>query len=83
VRGWRVGKEAPPRGEHSLPPNVPGLLDLRCRRPGEDEPAGGAEWGPQRRIRAQVLFQLLTGHGPQLTDQVVAVRLRGAQIVGG
>jgi hypothetical protein len=59
-----------------------GLLDLRCRRPGEDDPARGREWGPHRRIRAQVLFQLLTGHGPQLADQVVAVRLRGAQIVG-
>ena len=59
-----------------------GLLDLRCRRPREDEPTRGREWGPQRRIRAQVLFQLLTGHGPELADQVVAVRLRGAQIVG-
>ena len=38
--------------------------------------------GSDRRIRAQVLFQLLTGHGPQLAENVVAVRLRGAQIVG-
>lgn len=59
-----------------------GLFDVRCRRPGQDDPARGREWGPERRIRAQVLFQLLTGHGPQLTDQVLAVRLRGAQIVG-
>ena len=48
----------------------------------EDDPSRGREWGPQRRIRAQVLFQLLTGHGPQLADSVVAVRVRGAQIVG-
>src|SRR4051794_33877769 len=59
-----------------------GLLDLRSRGHGENDPARGREWGPQRRIRAQILFQLLTGHGPQLAGPVVAVRLRGAQIVG-
>ena len=58
-----------------------GLLDLRVPRRGRTT-RPGAGWGPQRRIRAQVLFQLLTGHGPQLADPVVAVRLRGAQIVG-
>jgi hypothetical protein len=58
------------------------LLDLCCRRPGGDEPSRGGEWGAERRIRAQVLFQLLTGHGPQLAESVVAVRVRGAQIVG-
>ncbi|MBV8997161.1 MAG: hypothetical protein JO287_26485, partial [Pseudonocardiales bacterium] len=59
-----------------------GLLDLRCRRPGQDDPVRGQEWDRSRRVRAQVLFQLLTGHGPQLADNVMAVRLRGAQIVG-
>ena len=49
---------------------------------GEDEPARGQEWGQQRQIRAQVLFQLSTGHAPQLAERVVAVRLQGAQIVG-
>jgi hypothetical protein len=39
-------------------------------------------WGANRRVRAQVLFQLLTGYGPQLADPVVAVRLRGAHVVG-
>src|SRR3954470_7656277 len=59
------------------------LLDLRSRCNEEDDPARGQEWGPQRWIRAQVLFQLLTGHGPKLAEPVVlAVRLRGAQIVG-
>jgi hypothetical protein len=57
------------------------LLDLRSRRPGEDDPTRGQQWSPERRIRAQVLFHLLTGYGPGLTDGVVAVRLRGAQIV--
>ncbi len=58
------------------------LLDLRCRQPGEDDPIQGRKWGAHRRIRAQVLFQLLTGHGPKLADPAVAVRVRGAQIVG-
>jgi hypothetical protein len=57
-----------------------GLLDLRSR--GQDDPVRGREWGADRRIRAQVLFQLLTGQGPVLAVSVVAVRLRGAQIVG-
>ena len=58
------------------------VLDLRSRRSGEDDTVRGREWGPQRRIRAQVLFQLLTGQGPRLAEHVEAVRLRGAQIVG-
>jgi hypothetical protein len=59
-----------------------GLLDLRCRRPAEDDPIRGGEWDRDRWVRAQVLFQLLTGNGPQLSHSAVAVRLRGAQIVG-
>jgi hypothetical protein len=59
-----------------------GLLDLRCRQAGEDDPVRGQAWGANRRVRAQVLFQLLTGYGPQLADPVVAVRLRGAHVVG-
>lgn len=37
---------------------------------------------PHRRIRAQVIYQLLTGDGPRLADTIVAVRLRGAQVPG-
>jgi hypothetical protein len=40
-------------------------------------PRPGSEWDLQRRIRAQVLFQRVTGDGPALADSVVAVRLRG------
>lgn len=58
------------------------LLDLRSHRPEENDPVQGREWDPERRIRAQVLFQLLTGQGPILADSVVAVRLEGAQVVG-
>jgi hypothetical protein len=59
-----------------------GLLDLRSGRPGEDDPSQGRVWGKDRQIRAPVLFQLLTGHGPELTNNVIAVRLRGAYVVG-
>jgi hypothetical protein len=59
-----------------------GLLDLRCHRLGEDDPTRARDWGSHRRIRAQVLFQLLTGHGPKLAESVVAIRLQGAEIVG-
>lgn len=59
-----------------------GLVDLRCRRPRQDDPVRGQGWDRSRWVRAQVLFQLLTGHGPQLADSVVTVRLRGARIVG-
>lgn len=59
-----------------------GVLDLRSRQPGQDDPARGQEWGTERQIRAQVLFQLVTGQGPVLVDSVVAVRLQGARILG-
>jgi hypothetical protein len=39
------------------------LLDLRVRRAAEDHPAQGPGWGPERQIRSQVLFQLLSGRG--------------------
>ena len=58
------------------------LLDLRSGRLEVDDPVKGDAWASDRRIRAQVLYQLLTGHGPQLAETVVAVRLCGAQIVG-
>jgi hypothetical protein len=66
----------------SCVPTEGGLLDLRCRRAGEDDPVRGQAWRANQRVRAQVLFQLLTGYGPQLADPVVAVRLRGAHVVG-
>jgi hypothetical protein len=60
------------------------LLDRRSRRPGEDDPAQGRTWTKDRQIRAQLLRQLLTGHGclDQTFGSPLAVRLRGAQITG-
>ena len=53
-----------------------GLLDLRSRCPGEDDPARGRESGPQR-VRAQVLFQLLTGQDRTGGPHIPGVCLRG------
>jgi uncharacterized protein YjbI with pentapeptide repeats len=60
------------------------LLDRRTRRSGEDDPAQGRTWGNDRQIRAQLLRQLLAGHGclDQTFGPPLAVRLRGAQIAG-
>jgi len=60
------------------------LLDLRVRRAAEDHPAQGPGWGPERQIRSQVLFQLLSGRGEldKTFGTPMAVRVRGAQVVG-
>lgn len=60
------------------------LLDSRCRRSDEADPAGGRAWGKTRQIRAQVLRQLLTGEGclDQTFDRPLAVRLRGISVSG-
>src|SRR5512143_3194869 len=60
------------------------LLDLRLGRPNDDDPCHGRFWGEDRRVRAQLLRQLLTGEGdlPQVFGSPVAVRLRGASVVG-
>src|SRR5690348_15220823 len=60
------------------------LLDSRCRRSDEDDPARGRTWGKNRQIRAQVLRQLLTGEGclDQTFGRPMAVRLQGASVSG-
>ena len=60
------------------------LLDSRCRRPDEDDPARGRDWGKNRQIRAQMLRQLLTGEGclDEAFGRPLAVRLRGASVIG-
>jgi hypothetical protein len=49
------------------------------RRTGDDDPAGGAQWGPERTVRADLLYELLTG---RREPEPRAVVLRGARIVG-
>lgn len=60
------------------------LLDLRTRKRDEDDPKQGRIWGENRRIRAQLLRQLLTGQGDldQSFGEPLAIRLRGASVIG-
>jgi len=60
------------------------LLDSRCRRSDEDDPARGRAWGKGRQSRAQVLRQLLTGEGclDKTFGKPLAVWLRGASVIG-
>jgi hypothetical protein len=60
------------------------LLDLRSRHPDKDDPRQGRSWGEDRRVRAQLLRQLLTGQGDlhEVFGAPVAIRLRGASVVG-
>jgi hypothetical protein len=66
LRVWR----AFPRGES---------VDFR-ESPDEDT-AAGAEWGPERTVRAKVLKALLLS-GPQEEGEVAALRLSGAHVTG-
>jgi hypothetical protein len=55
-------------------------VDLRKHDPNADDPSQGANWGPERTIRADVLADLLTqAMGPQRPR---ALRLAGAGITG-
>lgn len=48
--------------------------------PGETG-SGGADWGPERTVRAEVLTALLLG-GPTAEGQVAGLNVRGARITG-
>jgi hypothetical protein len=62
--------------------------ELRSNDPAVDDPALAEQWGPERTIRAQVLYQLLTDSGklwPDDHDEVPTprgVRACGARISG-
>src|SRR5512134_130792 len=57
------------------------VLDLRSREAGGDDPADGRSWGRERTIRAGLLRQLVRGEEPA-APQPIAVRVRGARVVG-
>jgi hypothetical protein len=54
-------------------------VDLRSGDSELDDPAGGAEWGPERTVRAEHVYELLVGDA-ELSRAVV---VRGARISGG
>jgi hypothetical protein len=56
--------------------------DLGTGDPAADDARGGADWGPQRAVRAEVIAALLRGAQPAEPGRTPAVRLRGAQVNG-
>ncbi|NGN68130.1 hypothetical protein G5C51_30050, partial [Streptomyces sp. A7024] len=57
-------------------------VDLRTGDPDGDDPAGGADWGPERTIRAEVIAALLLGARETEPGRKAGVTLVGARITG-
>jgi hypothetical protein len=57
-------------------------VDLRTGDRARDDPAEGAGWGPERKVRAEVVAALLLGAHEAGPGQVAGVRLAGARIEG-
>ncbi|WBB60347.1 oxidoreductase [Streptomyces sp. WMMC500] len=58
-------------------------VDLRVGDAARDDPAGAADWGAERTVRAAVLAALLLGAHPPQPGAIAALRLAGARITGG
>lgn len=58
------------------------LVDCRVGDPEEDHPANGAGWGEERRVRAELLIQLVSSERRASDPQPRALRLRRARISG-
>jgi hypothetical protein len=56
--------------------------DLRTGDPGADDVAGGASWGPERTVDAEVIRALLLGAADEEAGCRPALRLRGARVTG-
>jgi hypothetical protein len=61
---------------------VGGLIDLSTGHAGRDDPAQGANWGPARTMRAQLLIDLLTKEQARDAGRPRAVMIRCARITG-
>ena len=57
-------------------------VDLRTGDPAADDPAGGAAWGRERVVRAEVVAALLLGARDTESGHTAAVQLTGARITG-
>ncbi|MFF7896859.1 membrane-associated oxidoreductase [Streptomyces sp. NPDC007907] len=55
--------------------------DVDFRGPADEDPAQGADWGPERTVRAAVVRALLLS-APQEDGETAALRLAGARITG-
>ncbi|MGW7426050.1 oxidoreductase [Streptomyces sp. NPDC054813] len=57
-------------------------VELRVGTPDEDNPARGADWGPERTLRAAVVTALARGANAAPPGAVTALRVAGARITG-
>jgi hypothetical protein len=57
-------------------------VDLRVGDSQLDSPEKWAEWGTERTVRAELIADLLIGHGEAASVAVRGVRLQGARITG-
>ncbi|MEV7012664.1 pentapeptide repeat-containing protein [Streptosporangium sp. NPDC051022] len=57
-------------------------VDLRTGEPGADDPVNGAEWGPERTVRAEILAALLLGAREAEPGRTAGLRLAGARVTG-
>ncbi len=67
------------RVQDAFPSGSP--VDFRTGSAADDDPEGGAGWGAERTVRAEVLRTLLLG-GAGAPGQVPALRVMGARITG-
>ncbi|MFE6886670.1 oxidoreductase [Streptomyces sp. NPDC057694] len=57
-------------------------VDLRTGTPERDNPRGGAQWEPERTVRAAVVSALLLSADEVRSGSVASLRLAGARITG-
>ena len=58
------------------------LVELPLGAPASDDPATGESWGADRQVRAQLLYELLTGGNGPKDARSRALRMAGARITG-
>jgi hypothetical protein len=58
------------------------LVELPIGSPATDDPITGEAWGEDRQVRAQLLYELLTGINGPRDDRPRALKLAGARITG-
>jgi hypothetical protein len=57
-------------------------VSFRTQDPALDDPAQGATWGEDRQVRAELLYELLTGVLKPEDGRPRTLRLSGARITG-
>lgn len=59
-----------------------GVYDLRTGDADQDDPFGGAAWGPERTVRAEVLSRLLLAGPAAAPGRVASLKLTGIRVTG-